>query len=77
MILLYTDGITDSEDSDHNRFGSERIMEKLRELSSEEMSSRDMVLFLERGIDTFANTGERDDDITVLAMRYMGKPKIY
>ncbi len=74
LILLYTDGITDSESSEHERYGSRRMKEKLNEIAGEEMSSRDIAAFLERGIDSFADRGERDDDITILALRYLGKP---
>ncbi len=74
MLLLYTDGLTDSESSEHVRYGSARMKEKLNEISGEDMSSRDIVAFLERGIDSFADRGERDDDITILALRYLGKP---
>ena len=72
LILLYTDGITDSESSEHERYGRERMKKKLCEISGEEMSSKDIVSFLERGIDSFADRGERDDDITILALRYLG-----
>ena len=74
MLLLYTDGLTDSESIGHERFGRSRLTEKLNEIEPAEMTSRDTVTFLERGIDTFADRGERDDDITLLIVRYLGHP---
>ncbi len=74
ILLLYTDGLTDSEDSGHDRYGSQRLADKIREISSADMTSKEVVAFLERGIDSFADRGERDDDITLLALRYLGYP---
>ncbi len=74
MILLYTDGITDSERNDHVRYGSARLMDRINEIAPDNVSSKEMVTFLERGIDSFADRGERDDDITLLALRYLGSP---
>lgn len=74
MLLLYTDGLTDSESIGHERFGSLRLGEKLDEIEPDEMTSRDAVTFIERGIGSFADRGERDDDITLLAVRFLGHP---
>lgn len=75
MLILYTDGLIDSENSDHERYGCRRLEERLNNLIGDCPTARDVVTYLERGIVAFADRGERDDDITLLCLKYLGFPQ--
>ncbi len=71
-LILYTDGLTDSENEEASRFGRQQILDTLGLFPVLSSSSRETVSFLERRIGAYADRGERDDDITILALKYLG-----
>ena len=71
-LLLYTDGITDTENSSGERFGRDRIEEISHASKAHEMSMEDWVKYLQRHVIAHADHGKRDDDITVLGIKYIG-----
>jgi sigma-B regulation protein RsbU (phosphoserine phosphatase) len=69
MLLLYTDGVTDAEDSTGATFGLDRLVTLLRD--SPDMHPTALVA---RIVDTLASHAagfHATDDLTVLALRYM------
>ncbi len=68
-LLLYTDGLTDTRDENGERYGAGRLSRRLEEGRVWELEAGELVTFLERGVDTYGDRGERDDDITLLALR--------
>ncbi len=71
-LVLFTDGLTDSENEEGQRFGAQRIRESLADFPVREQDARETVSYLERRIGAFADHGIRDDDITLLVLRFLG-----
>lgn len=73
MLVLYTDGLTDSGDTEGNRYGRDSLEERLKKIPGSRMSAKETVTYLERSIGTFSDESRRDDDITIVAIRNLGK----
>ncbi|MCR5820325.1 MAG: SpoIIE family protein phosphatase [Bacteroidaceae bacterium] len=82
-IFLYTDGLTEAEDSTHAQFGQQRMAEMARqavlidsktETKSEPDSviykSEELVNFMSDAVSRFVGDAEQSDDLTMLAIRY-------
>jgi len=69
-ILLYTDGVTEANDSQQNEFGEERVREWLRLNSAATMEH--LVTGLIAEVKNFAANTPQSDDITALSLRYAG-----
>ena len=70
-LLLYTDGITEAENTSREQFGERRTMEALDpSLGVKENQER-----LLASIDDFVGNAERSDDLTMLIIQYMGADK--
>ncbi len=72
MLLLYTDGVTEAENS-HDDFYTEIRLERLME-SAPVDSARAAVDFVRDDVRQFSAGAEQADDITVLAVRWVGAP---
>ena len=70
-ILLYTDGLTEAENQDHDQFGEGRILEVLQQAGTGDPEA--MVQALEDAVHGFVGPAEQSDDLTLLAIRYSGK----
>lgn len=69
-LFLYTDGLTDADDAEHNMFGGERVKNTLNELNKNEINSKDMTEALLEEVKTFVNGNSRFDDITTLVLKF-------
>ena len=67
-LFLYTDGITEAADAQHNFYGDERLREFLA--IHGELSVRELLLRLFLDIEAFVSGTEQSDDITMLGLRY-------
>jgi serine phosphatase RsbU (regulator of sigma subunit)/putative methionine-R-sulfoxide reductase with GAF domain len=69
-LVLYTDGVTEAEDGDHNEFGEERLQEVLLQAPDQaaQIDAETLVERIDAAVRTF--TGERPqfDDLTLLAV---------
>ena len=70
-ILLYTDGLTEAENQDHDQFGEGRILEVLQQAGTGDPEA--MVQALEDAVHGFVGPAEQSDDLTMLAICYSGK----
>ena len=70
-ILLYTDGLTEAENQDHDQFGEGRILEVLQQAGTGDPEA--MVQALDNAVHGFVGPAEQSDDLTMLAIRYSGK----
>lgn len=70
LLLLYTDGVTEAESSDHSFYTARRLQLLLR--SAPTASARDLVEFVREDVRRFAAGAEQTDDITLLAVRWTG-----
>jgi phosphoserine phosphatase RsbU/P len=66
-LFLYTDGVTEAFDPDHECFGEERLLLALREVAS---TSREMVERVLAAVRNFARGEPQSDDIALLALRF-------
>ena len=68
MLFLYTDGLTEAENSSHLLFGEQRMMETLA--ATEGMLPREMVDTMQMRVSDFVNGAPQSDDLTMMAIRY-------
>ena len=69
-LVLYTDGVTEARDSKDGFFGDEQLEELLTAHNTE--SAEQMVASVHAAVQEFATGVPQADDITVLALRYVG-----
>ncbi len=67
LFVAYTDGVTDAAAPDGRRFGSERLIEVIREVG--EATAQEVVATIMTALEQFAGDAEPADDITLLAIR--------
>ncbi len=78
-VFLYTDGVTEAFDKDHNEYGNERLENIL--LKEEESNAsadpnkycEELCELVREDVASYAADVPQSDDITMLAFRYMGK----
>ena len=71
-ILLYTDGLTEAENANHDQFGERRILDVLGKTGASDPET--LVRELTDAVHAFTEPAEQSDDLTLLAIRYLGKP---
>lgn len=72
-LMLYTDGVSESANREGERLGQEQIIELTKRYSSHTKSVKDWVTYIQRNVVTHANHVDRDDDITILALRWISQ----
>jgi phosphoserine phosphatase RsbU/P len=70
-IFLYTDGVTEAEDSAENQFGEERVEALLEDTKGGPVE--DIIRTAFAHVVAFANGAPQSDDITAMALRFEGK----
>ncbi|MBO4451469.1 MAG: SpoIIE family protein phosphatase [Bacteroidaceae bacterium] len=77
-IFLYTDGLTEAEDSSHAQFGKQRMIETARQVlkaSHAALHSNNLETLIALQTDAlhrFVGNAEQSDDITMLAIKFRG-----
>ena len=71
-LFLYTDGYTEAETVDHEQFGKERMCQEALRLSAQRPDSRTFVKTIRLAERTFVGGIPQSDDISLLAIKYMG-----
>ena len=69
-IFLYTDGIPEASDKDHQMFGSERMLKALNQDPT--ASPRQVISNVREAVEIFTEGAEQFDDMTMLCMEYKG-----
>ena len=69
-ILLYTDGLTEAADRNDEFFGEQRLEALLKEKSSSKVEQ--WVTSTHQAVRNFSAGVPQADDITVMALRYLG-----
>src|SRR5262249_39266743 len=70
-VTLYSDGVSEAENSTEDQFGMDRMTDVLRAEQSEPTSR--MVEAMFQAIDGFAGTAPQHDDITLMILKRQGK----
>ena len=68
LLFLYTDGLTEAENSAHALFGDERMMASLNTIS--DTCPRKVIEHMQGAVGTFVAGAEQSDDLTMFAIRY-------
>ena len=69
-ILLYTDGLTEAENGQHDQFGEPRILNVLGKVNS--FVPETVIQALDDAVHGFVGPAEQSDDLTMLAIRFLG-----
>ena len=67
VLLLFSDGITETMDSNSVEYGEERLINKLKKVNS--LSSREIVLEILDDVVNFSKNGNYSDDKTLVAIK--------
>ncbi|MBP5563585.1 MAG: ATP-binding cassette domain-containing protein [Bacteroidales bacterium] len=68
IIFLYTDGLTEAENTTHGQFGEERMLAELEEMAH--ATPRELIDHISEAVQVFESDTEQSDDLTMLAIRY-------
>lgn len=68
LLFLYTDGLTEAENSRHEQFGEKRMLEAL--MGMQWIRPHQIVDAMRNQVAAFAGDAEQSDDLTMLAIRY-------
>jgi sigma-B regulation protein RsbU (phosphoserine phosphatase) len=66
-LLVYTDGLTEAENSKCELLGNERVLEDLSHLDC--LSARNIVERMTKLVTGFAGEAQQSDDLTLLCVR--------
>lgn len=72
-LFLYTDGVTEAEDSHHNLFGEQATLEALADARAHNVrTSKDFIESVAATVECHAGGADQSDDITMLVVEYKG-----
>lgn len=70
LLLLYTDGVTEAQDANHTLYAVSRLRSALA--LAPKTSAKAVIEFVREDISRFVAGAEQADDITLLAVRWLG-----
>ena len=71
ILFLYTDGLTEAENSKHEQYGEQRMMQTLSEMATNR--PQEIVAHLQSDVKQFVNGAPQSDDLTMLTIRYQSE----
>ncbi len=69
-LFLFTDGLTEAENKNHEQFGEERMLKALTEERMISLSPREVVEAMRADVVAFVDGADQSDDLTMLCIRY-------
>ena len=72
-IFVYTDGVAEATDVNNQLFGTDRMIDALRE--KEDGTPQEILASVNRSIDAFVGKAPQFDDLTMLCIEYRGPAK--
>jgi serine phosphatase RsbU (regulator of sigma subunit) len=72
LLVLVTDGVTDARNPQGERYGASRLRRVLSDLPESDRTARGLVSAIGADVKAFASDAEPADDLTVLAVRWIG-----
>ncbi len=72
IIYLYTDGVTEATNASNELYGEERLIEAIN--SREFADMQELCKFIKSDVDAFVGEAPQFDDITMVALQYIGTP---
>ena len=73
-IYLYTDGVTEATNAESELYGEERLLKALNSREFENMEA--LCKYVKADVDAFVGEAPQFDDITMVAIKYIGVPSI-
>lgn len=70
-LFIYTDGVTEAMDREQELYSEERLIEAMNRCRGK--SAEQIIRTIEGALKDFTGGAEQSDDITMLAMQYLGK----
>ena len=67
-LFLYTDGLNEAEDINHNQFGMER-MQQIAAIADKQPQS--VIAAMKEAVEQFVGEAEQSDDMTMFAIQYI------
>jgi sigma-B regulation protein RsbU (phosphoserine phosphatase) len=67
ILLLFSDGVTETTDTKFNQYGDERLIKKLKKVSS--LSPKQIVLTILEDVVKYSKNGSYTDDKTLVAIK--------
>ncbi len=67
-VVLYTDGVTELNDSNRLQYGNERLEQNLKIMGG--LSAADIVTKIEKSLNQFMGESKQSDDISILILKY-------
>ena len=74
-LFLYTDGVTEALDPKNELYGEDRLLVTLRAIETPEPES--ICNIVRAAVTAFAAGAPQADDITVLAIKYVSRPRVF
>ena len=75
-IFLFTDGLTEAEDATHALFKMERVNEVAKQaLANHQEEPRRLITVMTDAVHQFVGDAEQSDDLTMMAIQYIKKPR--
>jgi len=71
VIILYTDGVINSSDTNKHHYGTDRLEKNIKNLT--DLTAEEVVKKLVKSIMIFEGQGHQADDISLLALKYLNK----
>ena len=71
ILFMYTDGLTEAQDSQRNLFGDQRIVDVLQTGGS----CKEIIAKMTEAVHKFVGDAEQSDDLTMLAIQYKSTTK--
>lgn len=68
-LFLYTDGLTEAENTEHETFGEKRALETADHFGT--LTAEQQIEQMHQAVDQFVNNAEQSDDLTMLAIQYV------
>lgn len=68
-LFLYTDGLTEAENGEHDFFGDDRLLDTLNEFNNS--SAKELISYVHKRVKDFVGIAPQSDDLTMLCVRYM------
>ena len=69
LVFLYTDGLTEAENSQHEQFGEQRMFDVARKICQDN-EQVDIIQHMQEAVHEFVDGAEQSDDLTMLMVQY-------
>lgn len=67
LLLLYSDGVTESADTNFKQYGDDRLLEKLKEIKN--LSPKEIAVDILEDVITYSRNGKYSDDKTLVVIK--------